>query len=200
MPSKYPPDRFDTLPRRVERVGAHRPPGKRGRGWVGFWWALVATLVLIGIGVIGLFLLNNRLDLPGVAGPTAVATPPAEATPSASPTPTPTPTPAEEPTAEPTVDPSLSVTVLNGTPGTGVARAVGEILADAGWDVGATSDADSEDVPTTTVYYADPSLEGAARGVAASVTGSDILLSSDYADTGASLTVVVGNDYPVDEG
>jgi hypothetical protein len=177
MPSNYPKDRFDDLPRKLDRVGAHRAPATRSKGWVTFWWSLVATIVLVAIGVLGLFYLNDRLNftLPGAGSPTPVA--------SASATPT---TP---PTAEPTLDPSLSVTVLNGTPAAGVAAGVGQTLADAGWTVGGT----------TNVYYADASLEGAARGVLDSIIDTiptaTIQLSSDFADTGADITVVVGNDY-----
>ncbi|MGO4692051.1 LytR C-terminal domain-containing protein [Glaciibacter sp. 2TAF33] len=187
MPSNFPKDRFDDLPHKLDRVGAHRAPAKRGKGWVTFWWALAATIVLVAIGVLGLFYLNNRLDfaLPGTNSPTPTA--------SASATPT------RPPTAEPTLDPSLSITVLNGTPGTGVASGVGQTLTEAGWSVGATSNADTETVPATIVYYADASLEGAARGVldsiATTIPTATILLSSDFADTGADITVVVGNDY-----
>lgn len=187
MPSNFPKDRFDDLPRNLDRVGAHRAPAKRGKGWVTFWWALAATIVLVTVGVLGLFYLNDRLNftLPGAGSPSPTAT--ASATPTAA------------PTAEPTLDPSLSVTVLNGTPGTGVASGLGETLTEAGWSVGATSNADTETVPATVVYYPDASLEGAARGVLGAIVGTiptaTILLSSDFADTGADITVVVGNDY-----
>lgn len=189
MPTPYPKDRFDTLPRKLDRVGAHRAPGRRGRGWVAFWWALAATIVLIAVGVFGLSVLNNRLnfDLSGLPMGTAAPTGTATAVPTTEPT--------TEPTPEPTVDPSLSVTVLNGTMGTGVARAVGELLTTEGWTVGAMSNASTADVPKTIVYYADPTLEGAARGVASSLPGSSILLTQDFAGSGAALTVVVGNDY-----
>ncbi|TFD30694.1 LytR C-terminal domain-containing protein [Cryobacterium cryoconiti] len=189
MPTSYEKDRFDHLPHDLARVGAHRAPGKKGRGWIGFWWALGATVVLVGAGVFGLAMLNNNLDfeLPGAT--TAAST--AETSDPASPAEAPAPAPA--PAA--TVDPSLTVTVLNGTAGDGVARAVGDLLETEGWTLGELDNASTEDVPTTIVYYADETLEGAARGVAASLPGSDVLLSSDFADSAASLTVVVGNDY-----
>lgn len=193
MPNRYPKDRFDDLPRKLDRVGAHRAAAAKRSGWVAVWWALAATILLIAVGVVGLFVLNDRLDfaLPGAgtASPTTSATPPPTQTPPPAPSSTPTPTP------EPTVDPALNITVLNGTPGVGVAGGVAELLTGAGWTVGATADASSEDVAETIVYYADASLEGAARGVAGSVPGSDIQLSSDYADSGADLTLVIGNDY-----
>ena len=190
MPTSYPKDRFDDLPHKLDRVGAHRAPGRKGRRWVAFWWALAATALLIGVGAIGLTVLNNRLDftIPGITAETGTETA-SEA-------------PAAEvvPTAEPTTDPSASVTVLNGTATSGVARSVGELLTGSGWSVGTMSDADTEDVATTTVYYADPALEGAARGVAALLPNSTILLSSDFAGSDATLTVVVGADYAMPAG
>lgn len=186
MPSSYAKDRFDHLPHSLERVGAHRAPGRKGRGWVAFWWALGATIVLVGAGVVGLAVLNNslNLELPGTSTTTA-----STADPSASDTPTAVPTPVA------TVDPDSTVTVLNGTAGEGIARSVGEILEADGWTIQELDNASSEDVQTTTVYYADATLEGAARGVAESLPGAEVLLASDFADTAAALTVVVGSDY-----
>jgi hypothetical protein len=185
MPT-YPKDRFDDLPHKLDRVGAHRAPARKGRRWVAFWWALAATALLIGLGAIGLTVLNNRLNftIPGIASDAATVAP----------------EPTAVPTAEPTTDPSASVTVLNGTPTTGVAASVGELLTENGWTVGTTTDADTETVVTTTVYYTDPAQEGAARGVAALLPGSVISLSADVAVSDATLTVVVGSDYILPEG
>ena len=183
MPKKPPKDRFDSLQVTTERVGAHRMTGKKGRRWVILAWALAATLVLVGLGAIGLYALNNRLNTE-MPGTTPSATTPAEAT-----------TEAPAPAVEPTLDPSISITVLNGTAGSGVAAAVGQTLTDAGWSVGATSNASTEDVPTTIVYYEDPSYEGAALGVASAIPGATIALSPDFAESDAAITVIVGNDY-----
>lgn len=185
MPQPYPKDRFDGHPPALDRVGAHRAPSKKGRGWIAFWWALAATVLLIAIGVGGLFFLNNRLtpDTSGLA--------PDAAAPTATATPTPTPTP----TVQPTVDPNLTVTVLNGTLTMGLAGSAGDALGADGWTVGALGDAATTDVAETIVYFADPALEGAALGVAESLPGADILLSDDFAESGGDLTVVVGNDY-----
>ncbi|TFD37230.1 LytR family transcriptional regulator [Cryobacterium sp. TMT1-19] len=188
MPNSYAKDRFDHLPHSLERVGAHRAPGKKGRGWVAVWWSLGATVLLVGIGVVGLAVLNNNLnfELPGTA-----TTADSAAEPSA----TPSDTPAPVPTPAATVDPDSTVTVLNGTAGEGIARSVGDVLEAEGWTIEELDNASTEDVQTTTVYYADAALEGAARGVAESLPGSEVLLSSDFADSAADLTVVVGADY-----
>lgn len=188
MPNSYAKDRFDHLPHSLERVGAHRAPGKKGRGWVAVWWSLGATVLLVGIGVVGLAVLNNNLnfELPGTAT-TADST--------AEPSATPSDTPAPVPTPAATVDPDSTVTVLNGTAGEGIARSVGDVLEAEGWTIEELDNASTEDVQTTTVYYADAALEGAARGVAESLPGSEVLLSSDFADSAADLTVVVGADY-----
>ncbi|WP_035877535.1 LytR C-terminal domain-containing protein [Cryobacterium sp. MLB-32] len=184
MPTHDAHDRFDHLPHDLQRVGAHRAPGRKGRGWVAFWWALGATVALIAAGVFGILSLNNRLDIsiPGIS-PSGSATAGASAAPTAAPTPV------------ATVDPALSVTVLNGSSSNGVAASAAQTLESAGWTVGATSNANSQDQPTTIVYYSDATLEAAALGIVQSLPGATILLSNDFIDSGADMTVVIGNDY-----
>ncbi|MDJ0350679.1 LytR C-terminal domain-containing protein [Cryobacterium sp. PH29-G1] len=187
MARKFAKDRFDTHAHALDRVGAHRAPGKKGRHWVAFWWALGATVLLIVVGVIGIFAINNRLDfsnIPGLASASA----------------TPTPTETVIPTAEPTVDPALSVSVLNGSENNGVAASVSDTLTAAGWDVVDTGNASVNTEPTTVIYYAEATTEGAARGLAASLPGSKIVISTNFVDSGADLTVVVGNDYVAPAG
>ena len=186
MTRSYPDDQFDHLPRESNRVGAHRAPARKGRGWVPFWWALGTTLMLILIGVFALVNLTNRLDfaVPGVPTTSAV---PEEIV-------------SEGPAVEPTVDPSLSVTVLNGTADGGLAATVGYLLTQNGWVIGSTSNSDTTTVETTTVYYQDASLEGPALGVAGALPGAVIMLSDDFANSEADLTVIVGNDYVAAEG
>ncbi|MET1018797.1 MAG: LytR C-terminal domain-containing protein [Microterricola sp.] len=189
MATSFHPDRFDEIPSDLERVGAHRVPRKRGRGWIGFAWAALATLVLVGVGVGALFVLNDKLSLG--AGGGGGSTPSASAPPSET----------AAPVVAPTVDPALAVTVLNGTPTAGLAAAVGDTLVAAGWNVTTRSNAATEDVVDSTVYYSDPALEGAALGAAASVPGAGIALSQDFVDLGqASLVVVIGSTFPVPEG
>lgn len=178
MAEKYPKDRFDTIPDDLSRVGAHRTPRPKGRGWIGFGWAALATVVLVGLGIFGLSLVNGSISFQG-------------STTSASPTPTPTPTP----TIVPTVDPNLSVFVLNGTTTTGLANTVADKLTAAGWKVSSRANASVNTLSQTMVYYSDPKNEAAALGLAQSLPGAKVAVTQDYVATGADLTVVIGSDY-----
>ncbi len=184
MARKFEKDRFDTNVPALNRVGAHRAPVKRSRRWLGFWWALGATIVLILVGVIGIFAINDRLDFSGIPGiPTTTA---------------PTAEPATEiPTAVPTVDAALTVNVLNGSNANGVAASVGDTLTAAGWVVSSTGNASTDTETETIIYYADEGQEGAARGIAQSLPNSKIVVSTNFVESGADITVVVGNDYVV---
>ena len=183
MAHKYPKDRFDAIPDDLQRVGAHRAPRPRGRGWIAFGWAALATVVLVALGIFGLSLVNGNISFHAATGsPSAVPT---------SHTPTPTPTP----TIVPTVDPSLTVNVLNGTTRAGLARTVSDKLTAAGWKIGALANADTTDVAKTVVYYSDPKNQAAALGVAQSLPGATVQETQDYAASGADLTVVVGADF-----
>ena len=102
MAEKFPRDRFDEIPDDLTRVGAHRAPRARGRGWIAVGWAALATVLLVGAGIFGLSLVNGSISF---HGPSSSASRTASATPTASPT----------PTIVPTVNPALTVNVLNGT-------------------------------------------------------------------------------------
>lgn len=180
MSEKYPKDSFDNLSQQVERRGVHRAPRKKGAGLISFAWAALATGILVTIGVAGLVVVSDSVSLRDFEEIFAVA----ESTPSATP----------RPTAAPTVDPSLLVNVLNATGTTGIATEVGDKLAADGWTVSAKSNA-SETVDKTVVYYGNPSLEGAARGVAESLGVGEIDLTDAYIESSAQITVVVGSDY-----
>ncbi len=183
MAKNFPHDRFDDQPEELVRVGAHRAPAKRGRGWIGFGWAALATLVLTAGGLAGLAAIDSNInfDLPFLQ---------AEATE----TPTPTPTP----TAEPVLDPDVPLTILNGTATPGLATQVGDALVAEGWKgaaegIGSRANAASNDIETTIVYYSDPQFEGAARGIVLSLKTGEIRLSTDY--EASDITVVIGSDY-----
>jgi hypothetical protein len=184
MAEKYPKDRFDAIPDDIQRVGAHRAPHQKGRGWIGFAWAAVATVLLIGVGVFGLYLINGSIAFNG--------------SPAGTPTPSVTPTPT--PTITPTVNPALNVTVLNGTTTAGLANQVADVLVAKGWKVQSRANASQSNITSTVVYYSDPKNEAAAMGVAQSLPGATVALTQDFAETGADLTVVVGSDYKAPTG
>lgn len=182
MPS-YPRDRFDEIPTDLLRVGSHRAPKKRGRGWIAFGWATLATVILTLGGLVGLAAINSSInfDLPFFRGE-----------------PIDTPSSTQTPTAEPTIAPDVPISVLNGTPTTGLANQVGDLLVEKGWGgaaigVGSRANSSSTDIDKTIVYYSDPSYEGAARGLVLALGIGEIQLSTDF--TGAPLTVVIGADY-----
>ena len=183
MPAE-PRDSFDPVPVDVARRGAHRPPPRRGRGWVTFAWATLATGLLIAIGAAGLFALNNNIQFPDLFANNAASTTPTE---------TPTFTPTPTPTVAPTTDPKLAVTILNGTTTEGLATRAANRAEAAGWTVGVRGNADSTKVATTTVYYLDAVNEGAAKGLALALGGAAIVLSDEFPK--AELTAIIGTDY-----
>jgi len=160
--SKTPPpkDRFDDLPADHGRIGAHRAENPRMRGGIVLLWSVVATVVLVGLGVFGTMIATGRVTL----------------------FPTPEPTVSVAPTAEAVIDTSYAVTVLNATPQRGLAAQMRDTVVAAGWPADSVLDgeAGSEDFATTTVYYATPADEGAARGLAQAIGGADVQLTDVY--------------------
>ena len=187
--ASYPKDRFDQLPEDLQRIGAHRGPAKKGRGWIGFAWALLATGVLI-FG--GLFAIGKVLGID--LGISIFA-------PAATPTPTPTPTPTMDPILDPTtidqVARGIKIDVLNGTPIVDLENTVGDKLAAAGWRMGAFTVASDKTQEATFVYYSDPLNEDVARGVVVAMGIGEIRKVTPETFPGASITVVLGCDYPV---
>jgi hypothetical protein len=185
----YQKDRFDSVPDDLLRTGAHRGPARKGRGWIGFAWAALATGVLVLAGLFGLSVITGKLsiDLPFLAA-------------SASPTPTPTPTST---IAEAKIDPAVPITILNGTSTAGLANLVGDTLVKEGWGgasstVGSRANAATRDITKTVIYYNDPSHEGAARALLVSLKVGSIALSKVYPDS--PITVVLGSDYKAPTG
>lgn len=186
--ANFPKDRFDDLPEDLTRVGAHRGPSKKGRGWIGFAWAVLATGVLVFGGLFGISrVLDIDLGLPFI---------PVEVTP----TPTPTPTPTADPITDPsTIDPArlITITVLNGTPTAGLETSVGGALAAAGWPVGTMATTSTQDIEETFVYYTTPADEDVARGVSVALGVGGIRLVEPGSISSAPITVVLGADYEV---
>lgn len=186
MAHNYAKDRFDEVPADLKRVGAHRAPVRPGRGWFVFLWSALAVLVLVGVGILALNVLGDRISFVDTSTPAAS-----------------TPAPTETPTAVPTIDPNSMVTILNGTTTRGLATSAIEKLNAAGWTQSITpGSASASDVETTTVYYEDPSQEGAARGLAEGLGIGSIQLSTQFQipvgegeEPILQLTVVLGADY-----
>lgn len=194
MATRTPTDRFDDLPDGLDRVGAHRAPERRGRGWIAFAWAALATGLLVGAGVVGLSLFTDsirNIELP-FSSNAGEATSPEGA-------------PSEEasPSVTPAIDPAIPITVLNGTATEGLANNVGDLLESQGWDgaalgVGSRSSAATTDVATTVVFYLDPANEGAALALLDTLGAGEIRLSQDYPSS--PVTVLLGADYELPAG
>lgn len=173
VPTSYPRDRFDDVPRQAARVGAHRAEQPRTPRGVVLLWAALATALLTVAGIIGFLVMSQRTEM--------------------------TEPPAAEPTVAPVVDTTYTILVLNGTSTAGIAEEVAGELVAAGWteDMVLPSESSATDFPATTVYYASPEEEAAALGVADAIGGARTEQSDQYSTPGTAtkeLTVVVGLD------
>jgi len=183
-----PLDRFDDIPNDLRRVGAHRAPARRGRGWVNFAWAALATGVLIVGGLYGLSRVNPAIsfEIPVLAGDGAE--------PGVTTTPKPEATPLTDPAL---VDPALKLTisVLNASPTDDQQNAAAAQIALAGWPEPAAAVAATRDQESTAIYYNGAKYESIALGLA-QLLGIDPenTVNSD-AYLGAWVTVVLGADY-----
>lgn len=149
-------DRFDDLPDDGRRVGAHRAEHPRIRTGRLVLWSAVATVVIVVVGIGGVLWATGRLTpAPAASGAIAV---------------------------EAVVDTSYSVLVLNATGQAGIANAVAEEVVAADWTEDAVSagEAGTDDFAMTTVYYASPDDEGAARGLAETIGGAEVALNDVY--------------------
>jgi hypothetical protein len=175
MAQNTPRDRFDDVPVDLARIGAHRAP-RRGRAFVTFAWAALATGVLVGAGVLALNGIEGNVSSAGAGS--SVSSTSASAAPA------------------PTVDPALDVVLLNATTTNGLAATASTKAEADGWKVGSTANASSNDVKTSTVYYTESSQQGAALGLAKSLGITRTALSQQFAVAGKSrLTVVLGGDF-----
>ena len=177
-------DQFDNIPQSIDRVGAHRGPKVRGRGWIGFMWAVLATAVLIVGGLYVLSTLNSAVKF-GFGG--SVAAP--------SDTPTTSPTPEITPISDPSTIKKrhITITVLNGTAINGAQQAAGKILKGDGWKVTSEANASESNIKQTTVYYSNAENEDVAEGIQLALGTGTIRLTSAF--VGAPITVVIGSDY-----
>ncbi len=148
------------------------------RGWVVLLWAVLATIVLITVGIFGTLLMTGRVVL----------------------IPTPEPTVAPLPVVTPVVDTTYDVLVLNATPEQGLATRMKDVVVAGGWaeDAVLASEAGSTDFPETTIYYYRPEDAAAAAGLAEVIGGAKLEQSDVYqpADDpeAKQLTIVIGLD------
>lgn len=183
-----PRDRFDDIPDDLVRVGAHRGPRPRGRGWIAFAWAALATGILVVGGLYGLSRVNPSIsfELPSFGGP------------GADPEATQTTQPRPEPITDPALaDPaySYSFSVLNASPTDKVQDAAVTQMQTAGWANIGSGNASVRDVEATTIYYNGAQYEAVALGMA-EILGTDParVVNSD-AYPGYPITIVLGADY-----
>jgi hypothetical protein len=176
-------DQFDNLPDNIDRVGAHRGPKAKGRGWIVFAWAVLATVILVvgGLYVLSTFNPSIKFGLGTSAGST--------------PTPTGTPTPKITPIEDPSTIASRNITVvvLNGTAEVGLQNKAAAKLTAKGWVVSGTSNSSATNITTSTVYYNSAANEDVAEGIQILLGAQDIQFSNAY--PGQPITVVVGSDF-----
>jgi hypothetical protein len=199
--TRFPHDRFDDVTD-GPRVGAHRGVHRRGRGWIAFAWAALATGVLVGIGVLTLGLLNDSYSFPGGG---SSSSPSASASSSASASASPSASgsggsggagsgDASSPAAAaPTDQGATTLVVLNGTTTTGLAANASTKLTTAGWTVTSTGDAGTTGSTATIVYYQQASQAALAQGIATSLGVTAVQQSAAFPN--ADISVVLGADY-----
>ena len=205
--TRFPHDRFDDVTD-GPRVGAHRGVHRRGRGWIAFAWAALATGVLVGIGVLVLALLNGSYSFTeggSSSSPSSSASSPA--TPSASPSAggsggsdgsgadggAGSGDASSPAAAAPTDQGATTLVVLNGTTTTGLAANASTKLTTAGWTVTSTGDAGTTGSTATIVYYQQASQAALAQGIATSLGVTAVQQSAAFPN--ADISVVLGADY-----
>ena len=193
MTTRFPADRFDEVTD-GPRVGAHRGAQRRGRGWIAFAWAALATGVLVGIGVLVLALLNGSYSFSG-SDSSPAASSSATSTPSASPSATaePSQSAAAPQAATPGEQGNTTVVVLNGTTTAGLAAKASASLTAAGWGVASTGDAGTTGTTSTIVYYQQASQAAVAQGIAKQLGVTAVQQSAAFPN--ADVSVVLGADY-----
>ncbi|HEY5229560.1 MAG TPA: LytR C-terminal domain-containing protein [Galbitalea sp.] len=176
-------DQFDNLPENIDRVGAHRGPKVKGRGWITVAWAVLATAVLVVGGLYVLSIFNSSIKF-GLGGTSAASDTPSS-------TPVPVITPIDNPTS--IASRNITVTVLNGTDIVGLDTKAAAKLTAKGWDVIATANSTATNLKTSTVYYSNAANQDVAEGIQSLLGAQDIGFTSQF--PGSSITVVVGSDF-----
>ncbi|GAA1317051.1 hypothetical protein GCM10020360_21330 [Nonlabens tegetincola] len=171
----YPKDRFDDISN-DRAVGSHRVTAQPRVTWHFVVGGLIGAALLTTIGIVGVTLAGSSGKLP-LMPETETAEAPAK--------------------VKPALDPEATVAVLDGTESQGdVASGVAAAITEQGWGVIALAGpAASADIEISAVFYADAADEAAALGLAKELGGVSTYLATEYADSGARLTVLIGTDY-----
>lgn len=182
--ASFPKDRFDEIPEELVRVGAHRAPPRRGRGWVMFAWAALATGILVVGGLFALSRIDPSINftLPDFGG----------GEPTASNTPSDQVTPVTDPATVP-AELGLSISVFNGTATDGLQDTAADQILAAGWPNPVRANATDREETTTVIYYRSTDFEGIALGLKELLGVGDLVLSDAF--LGAPVTIVLGSDY-----
>lgn len=178
------------------RSGAHRP---HRSPLLEVLPVLLVLLAVLGVGV-GVWQLNRSTasTVAASGGPADGAGAGADPTTSAAPTattPSTTPSTTSVPTSTATatsggVDRAVTVSVLNATKRSGLARRAASALRAGGWAV--TTGNERGQSPPTTVFFLDTDQQATAQAIADDLGGSPAVeQSSAY----RSITVVLGDDY-----
>ncbi|PZE92450.1 LytR family transcriptional regulator [Curtobacterium sp. MCLR17_039] len=199
MSTRFPRDRFDDVAD-GPRVGAHRGAQRRGRGWIVFAWAALATGVLVGVAVLALAVLNGSYSFNGSDSPSASTSASATAKPSATSKPSASSSAGSgsagagsAAAATPAQQGTTTVVVLNGTTTTGLASRASAALTGAGWQVASTGDAGTTGSTSTIVYYQQASQAAVAQGIAKQLGVTAVQQSAAFPN--ADVSVVLGADY-----
>ncbi|SBN61188.1 LytR cell envelope-related transcriptional attenuator [Curtobacterium sp. 9128] len=195
--TRFPHDRFDDVTD-GPRVGAHRGMHRRGRGWIAFAWAALATGVLVGIGVLVLALLNGSYSFTGdsSSAPSASASSSASSSSSSSPSDgssSSSSSSSESAAATPADQGSTTLVVLNGTSTPGLAASGTSKLTAAGWKVTSSGNAGTTGTASTIVYYQQESQAALAKGIAQSLGVTAVEQSAAFPN--ADISVVLGADF-----
>lgn len=193
--TRFPHDRFDDVTD-GPRVGAHRGMHRRGRGWIAFAWAALATGVLVGIGVLVLALLNGSYSFTGDSSSAPSASASSSASPSSSSSPSDgssSSSSSEAAAATPSDQGSTTLVVLNGTSTPGLAASGTSKLTAAGWKVTSSGNAGTTGTASTIVYYQQESQVALAKGIAQSLGVTAVEQSAAFPN--ADISVVLGADF-----
>ena len=170
-------DRFEHV-ERSRRVGAHRYTGKPRRFWIYLVYALLATVLLTGAGIIVVQFGGASVTQLWNDEQTQEEPPP-------------------PPAVDPVLDPTAEVVVLNGTTMPGFAAIVDSLITQNQWgSILFSGDADATDVEISAVFYGSVADEATALGLAQELGGISVYQSHDYLQQyGARLVVLLGADY-----